>query len=114
MYQDFIDWISSSGINFFIEAEARESRMNRFISEYNSKYTPMVNIDSDGICVLGEVDKWGIELRIYLNDTSGMPVNWQNRKYRNNLYHKDEFSFRIDDNALVKELFNNGFKLGYN
>ena len=114
MNQDFIDWIIASQNRFFIEAEAKESRMNNFISEYNSSYSPSVNINSVGICVLGDVDKWGLELRIYLNDITDMPSDWLSRKYKNNLYHTDAFAYRIDDNSLAMELFNCGFRLGYN
>lgn len=59
MNQDFIDWISTTEQTFFIEAEAIETKMNTFISDYNSRYAPAINIRSDGICVLGDVDKWG-------------------------------------------------------
>ena len=33
--------------------------------------------------VSNAVDKWGIELRIYFNDTTGIPAYWDGRKYRN-------------------------------
>jgi len=114
-YNGFLDYLHTLDEEFFIEAEAKERRMNNFINDYNSKYSPSIDINSEGICLLGDnVDKWGLELRIYLNDISNMPSYWVSRKYRNSLYHVDEFSYRIDDNDLIYVLFNAGYRIGYN
>ena len=81
MNSDFLTFLRASRQKIFIEAEAREDKMINFITEYNSKYHASINLGSNGICVLGDVDKWGVELRIYFNDTQGIPVYWDNRKY---------------------------------
>jgi hypothetical protein len=94
---DFIRYIRATNGVFFIEAEARRDKMINFINRY-----------------LGEVDKWGVELRIYLNDITNMPQYWLGRKYSNKKYRANEFSYRVDDNDLVNELFDNGYRIGYN
>jgi len=113
-YMDFLDYLHTLNGSFFIEAEARLDKMNGFIEKYNKMYSSAINLNTDGICLLGDVDKWGVELRIYLNDISNMPEYWVGRKYNNKAYHADEFAYRIDDKGLVYELFNNGYKIGYN
>jgi len=114
-YAIFLSYLHTLNGVFFIEAEAKPDQMNVFIELYNGKYHPLISVGTNGICLLNEsVDKWGVELRIYINDISNMPDEWLNRKYSNRTYRADEFSYRIDDNALVYELFNNGYRIGYN
>lgn len=113
--RDFLDYLSELKSNFFLEAEAKPDKMKKFIKDYNDRYTPRVSSTTDGICTLGEnVDKWGVELRIYLKDTTGMPKKWTKRVYENKKYRANEFSYRIDDNELVWELFESGYRIGYN
>ena len=58
--------------------------MEVFINDYNKYYTPPISFATNGVCTLGkDVDKWGVELRIYLKDISGMPKKWTDRVYRN-------------------------------
>ena len=114
MYQDFLDFLQHNNQKIFIEAEAREDKMLNFTSEYNSKYHTSINLKTNGICLLGDVDKWGVELRIYFNDISSIPAYWDSRKYLNKKYRSDEFQYRLDDNALARYLFDNGYAIGYN
>ena len=111
---DFVDYLRTVRGGIFIEAEAKRGRMDAFINEYNSQYSPRISLNTDGVCLLSEVDKWGVELRIYLNDIINMPQYWQSRTYSNRNYRADEFSYRLDDNSLVYELFDNGYRIGYN
>jgi len=114
-YADFLSYLRSSKERFFIEVEAKPDKMDGFIAWYNAAYSPIINSETDGVCILSEyVDKWSYELRIYLNDIENMPEHWLDRKYENRKYRSDEFAYRIDDNNLVRELFNCGFKIGYN
>lgn len=54
---------------FFIEAEAKISRMQKFIDEYNSKYSPVISMSTEGLIEMTEIkNKWGLELRLYIND----------------------------------------------
>lgn len=114
MYEDFLMFLQNCKQEIFIEAEAKHDKMQNFIENYNSNYTPTVTLDTDGICLLGDVDKWGVELRIYFNDTKDIPPYWENRMYRNRNYRSEEFDYRLDDNALVRYLFDNGYGIGYN
>jgi len=114
MYQDFLDFLQHRNQRIFIEAEAREDKMQNFISEYNGKYRASINLETNGICLLGDVDKWGVELRIYFNDTNSIPAYWDGRKYLNKKYRADEFGYRLDDNSLARYLFDNGYVIGYN
>lgn len=114
MYEDFLNYLSSSRQVIFIEAEAKEEKMKDFIRKYNDRYNKRIGLNSEGVCLLGDVDKWGVELRIYLNDTSNIPDYWGERKYENKKYRANEFSYRIDDNNLVRFLFDNGYGIGYN
>lgn len=114
MHSEFLQFLNKNKQTIFIEAEANKDKMNSFIEKYNDKYGKQINISSEGICLLGNVDKWGVELRIYFNSTSDIPNNWNARKYANRKYRANEFSYRIDDNALVWFLFDNGYHIGYN
>ena len=114
MYEDFLLFLQRSRQKIFIEAEARREKMQSFISDYNSSYVPAVTSDVDGICILGDVDKWGVELRIYFNDATGIPDCWVDRMYKNRKYRSEEFNYRLDNNKLVKYLFNNGYRIGSN
>jgi hypothetical protein len=112
---DFIDFLSGQEDAIFLEAEAKPDKMERFINDYNNRYTPHIDFSTNGVCTLGRnVDKWGVELRVYLNDVSGIPPYWADRVYRNRKYRADEFAYRIDDNTLVYELFDSGYRIGYN
>ncbi len=114
MYEDFLSYLSSSRQVIFIEAEAIEEKMNDFIRKYNDRYNKQIGLNSEGVCLLGDVNKWGVELRIYFNNISNIPDCWDKRKYANKKYRANEFSYRIDDNALVWFLFDNGYCIGYN
>lgn len=112
---EFLDFLTNLDSDIFLEAEAKPDKMESFINSYNKDYTPHIDFATNGVCTLGkDVDKWGVELRIYLNDISGMPKKWADRAYRNKKYRADEFDYRIDDNTLVRELFDNGYRIGYN
>ena len=70
--QDLDNFIKTSGKDVFIEAEGKISRLRSFYDEYNSKYTPTINDNTDGIIALSEEkNKWGLELRLYLHDNPG-------------------------------------------
>ncbi len=114
MYNAFLSFLQNSNQDFFIEVEGREDKILKFISKYNTAYGTIINLNSEGICLLGDVDKWGVELRIYLNEISGISSPWNSRKYRTTHYRSDEFGYRLDDNDLVWFLFDNGYRLGYN
>lgn len=113
-FLDFLNFLKATNQTIFIEVEATKAKMNKFIIDYNNRYSSSITIGSDGICLLGNVDKWGVELRIYFSNLSGITPVWNKRKYVNSNYRSDEFKYRLDDNGLVEFLFNNGYHLGYN
>ena len=114
MCEDFLSYLSSSEQVIFIEAEAIVETMKDIIRKYNVRYNKLIGLNSEGVCLLGNVVKWGVELRIYFNNISNIPDYWDKRKYANKKYRANEFSYRIDDNNLVWFLFDNGYCIGYN
>lgn len=56
----------------------------------------------------GLILQWGVELRLYLNNSPEFKHATVNRKYR------PEYSFRINDNDLINEMFNLGYRIGLN
>lgn len=102
-------FIRDNNDNVFIEVEGKEEQLERFICRYNSQYGCNINMGTDGIRRLGDdVDKWGVELRLYLNNSPEFKNATVNRKYR------PEYSFRINDNDLINEMFNLGYRIGLN
>ncbi|MGT2666796.1 hypothetical protein ACVRYP_05720 [Streptococcus rifensis] len=114
-YQDFLDFLRNTPQTIFIEVEGRRINIDKFIANYINNYGHSVNNSSEGVCILSpNVDKWGVEYRIYLNNIQSMPNYWFNRKYVNRKYHSNEFAYRLDDKKLIEYLFDNGYRLGYN
>lgn len=101
-----------TGQRVFIEAEAKESRMRNFISEYNSRYSPSIGLSDEGIISLdNDANKWGLELRCYFDDRKGFPSGVQvtaNRAYR------AEYPYRFNDVYIISELFDLGYRIGAN
>lgn len=105
-------FIRDMGSDVFIEAEGKPEVIQKFIHDYNSKYSPIISKYTDGIIVLQEdANKWGLELRLYLHGRSGAPTGitiTHNDQYRGN------YSYRINDVKLIRELFDMGYKIGIN
>lgn len=115
MNQDFLNFLRNNNQEIFIDVEGKRDKIQNFIIEYNGLYGESIAIGDDGICLLSDtVDKWSIELRVYFNNTTGIPTYWNERKYRNRNYRSNEFNYRLDDNKLMWFLFDNGYRLGYN
>lgn len=94
---------------FYIEAEAKMDRIQRFINEYNSVSGENININSNGIVLLQEdANKWGLELRPYVTARPAYPGFVTNRHYL------PEYSFRFNDNDVIMLLFEAGFRIGLN
>lgn len=102
-------FIKASGDDVFIEAEAKPSRLGSFYSQYNSKYSPAINDDTDGVIVLDEdANKWGLELRLYLHSCPSFMQATRNRVYRK------EYSYRINDVDIIWKMFDLGYRIGFN
>ena len=96
----------------FIEAEAKESRMENFITEYNFRYSSSIGLSDEGIISLdNDANKWGLELRCYFDNRNGFPTGIQitaNRVYR------PEYPYRFNDVNVIWELFDLGYRIGLN
>ena len=114
MNNEFLMFLKADNQVIFIEAEARLDKMLKFIQKYNTDFGQAISLKTDGICLLGDVDKWGVELRIYFNDIRGIPKSWESRKYKTRHYRSNEFAYRLDDNKLVRFMFDNGYHIGRN
>jgi hypothetical protein len=106
------DFINMTGDNVFIEAEGKPDAILKFINEYNGKYNQGISVQTDGIIKLQPTaNKWGLELRLYLHDKKGAPSSLgitHNNQYRG------DYSYRINDISLIKELFELGYRIGLN
>lgn len=101
--------IRSNGLPVFVEAEGRPSRLANFYAEYNARYNPAINGNTDGIIVLEEnANKWGLELRLYLHFSPSCIQVTHNRTYRK------EYEYRINDVDVIWELFDLGYRIGLN
>lgn len=106
------DFFRTVGQEVFIEAEGRRSRIESFLREYNEKYNESLQIPHDGLIVLQDnANKWGLELRMYFNDKSGIPKGINVTK---NSVYRPEYRFRINDVILINSLFDYGYRIGLN
>ena len=106
------EFLEKTGQNVFIEAEGKPSVIEKFIRAYNDEYGHCIDEDEEGIIVLqDDANKWGLELRMYFNDKSGIPsaVNVTRTKG-----YRGEYSYRINDIQLIKEMFSLGYEIGCN
>ena len=110
-----IKFINSLGQTVFIEAEGKPKRLSTFIKEYNElKPALPITMNNDGIIVLQEdANKWGLELRLYLTQKQGADPDILSMITHNDNY-RGEYSYRINNNKLIKELFLLGFVIGKN
>ncbi|MCI5935670.1 MAG: hypothetical protein MRZ65_09190 [Lachnospiraceae bacterium] len=106
------DYIRMTGQDVFIEVEGKPDKIDAFINQYNFKYSPAISRFVDGIITLQpDANKWGLELRLYLNDKDGLPKGLSithNDAYRGN------YSYRINDIGVIRELFDLGYRIGLN
>lgn len=110
---DFATFLQNSKQHFRIEVEGKPKKITEFLTQYNSSHGTSLAIGDDGITTLDkDVDKWGLEYRLYLNNINGIPseINITKNKAYRNLY-----AYRISDNNLIKQLLEKpGFHIGNN
>lgn len=107
--RDLDNFIRATGDSVFIEAEAKPSRLRTFYAEYNEKYSPAIGNGSNGIIVLEEdANKWGLELRLYLHHMPDCVHATHNSVYRG------DYSYRINDVDIIKDMFDLGYRIGLN
>ena len=111
MYRDLLNFLRNE--EFFIEAEAKPSRMRNFIAKYNEAYNENLTFQDDGMIILQEdANKWGLELRLYVYNRP--PENKYRLGFTHNNAYRDNFSFRLNDNDAVLFLFEQGYRIGFN
>lgn len=111
MYRELLDFLRNE--EFFIEAEARPSRMRNFVDNYNSTYNQNLSFNDDGMIILQKnANKWGLELRLYVYTRP--PQNVYQLGFTHNDAYRDNFSYRLNDNNAVEFLFEQGFRIGLN
>lgn len=112
-YANILDnFFRQSHQEVFIEAEGKPSVIRNFIKRYNSNYGHHINENEDGIIVLQEdANKWGLELRMYFDDKSGVPKEINVTKTKG---YRGEYSFRINDINLINQMFSLGYEIGCN
>ncbi len=110
--KDLDNFIKKTGQDIFIEAEGKPNKIDDFISGYNSMYSPSISRDTDGIIRLQpDADKWGLELRLYLHSKNGAPSAL---KIAHNDAYRGDYSYRINDVEIIRDLFKLGYRIGLN
>lgn len=111
MYRELVMFLESEEV--FIEAEAKPNRMHNFIEEYNQTYNEHLSVYDDGIILLQEdANKWGLELRLYVKNCP--PPNVRRLGFTHNESYRNDYSYRLNDNDVVKYLFSCGYRIGIN
>lgn len=111
MYRDLLEFLRNE--ECFIEAEAKPSRMQTFIDEYNATYGENLTFRNNGMIILQEnANKWGLELRLYVYNRP--PANIYQLGFTHNDAYRDNFSYRLNDNGAVNFLFEHGYRIGFN
>lgn len=96
----------------FIEVEGVPQKIETWMQEYNSQFTPSINASTDGVIVLQpDANKWSIELRLYFSNANGIP---EGVHYTNTSVYRGEYPHRINNNTLINELFGMGYRIGEN
>lgn len=93
------------------DAEIPKKAMSNFISNYNKLTGENINQSSEGITSLGEVDKWGAELRIYFPETNSKIDLGEDITIRDGQTPEIK---RINNNSVWNKLIRIGFRLGRN
>lgn len=110
--EELLDFLSAED-GFFIEAEAKPNRIQKFILEYNGRYGDNINTESDGIIVLQpNANKYGLELRLYVK--SCPPDEIMRYGFTKSNDYNPEYSYRLNNNQIIKELFEQGCRIGVN
>ena len=106
------DFFKETDQSVFIEAEGKPPIIEKFINDYNHKYGHSIDENEDGIIVLQpNANKWALELRMYFNDKSGIPSVIHVTRTKG---YRGEYSYRINDNQLIYDMFSLGYEIGYN
>lgn len=110
--ENFLHDLLSQGLSFFIEAEGKTGDINNFIEEYNCCHSAQIDERSEGIILLQDnANKWGLELRLYVPET---PPDSLIAIFTRNTVYRPEYTFRLNDNTIIRALLGMGFTIGLN
>ncbi len=108
----FLNEIKNNNDSFFIEAEAKLSKMDNFINNYNAESPALIDVNSDGIIVLQEdANKYGLELRLYVPIEPPREIS---HLFKKTSGYRAEYPYRLNNNCIISELFKSGCKIGKN
>jgi len=93
------------------DAEIPQESSCNFFDNYEIYSEERVNSDTDGVIILGDVDKWGPELRIYFPTPNFNFFIGKNIEIRSGIVQGQS---RINNNNLWMRLIRIGFRLGRN
>lgn len=110
---NFLAEIKSQGQCFFIEAEAQPRIMMNFINSYNSRtHQSAIDFCSEGIiCLQNNSNKWGIELRLYVPIAPPATIS---TLFCRNMNYRVGYSHRLNNNDIIRALFEHGYRIGLN
>ena len=111
MYDALMSFLE--GEECFIEAEGKAETIDAFIFNYNNKFGATLSSNDDGIILLqDDANKWGLELRLYVR--SCPPDDVKNLGFTHNNAYRNDFSYRLNNNKIVRALFDLGYRIGLN
>lgn len=108
-------YLISGNRNIRLEAEAKEERLRSFFEEYGNITNERLTFNTDGIVLLqDDADKWGLELRIYISDTTNFPQEYSRYLTTNTRFEEyyQAYDARLNNNNLIIQLIRIGFRIG--
>jgi hypothetical protein len=117
--QEFNDkkYLDSIKDTIWIDVELKPDKKNSFDKKY-LEYTGLevpLNTRTKPYYLLSEdANKWGIELRLYFSKTNLITDNLLQLSVKNNMHGYEQYDRRINNNAFIWKLFDNGYNLGQN
>jgi len=119
-FQTCLAYLNTRRNVVWIEVEMRHKDKARFDTRYNSYTGLAVPTNSDTFPYYvwspnaDPNDKWGIELRLYFTSDGILPASLQTLSRNNSRHGYEQYDKRINNNAFIWKLFQNGYKLGKN
>ena len=107
--EELDNFIKNNDSGIFIEVEGRPQNLQAFYREYNTRYSPSSDDSTNGIIVLQpDANKWGLEFRLYMHKKPDCIEATRTKGYR------DDYAYRINDKAVIQDLFDMGYRVGIN
>lgn len=119
-FQTCLTYLNGIKNSVWIEVEMRHKDKVRFDTRYTGSTGLAVPANSDTFPYYvwspnaDPNDKWGIELRLYFTSNGNLPAPLQTLARNNSRHGYENYDKRINNNAFIWRLFQNGFRLGQN